>query len=382
MKTKTPFHRPFQAGSELQLLAEVLASGHTSGNGPYTHLCQQFFEARYGFHKCLLTHSCTAALEMAALLLDIQPGDEVIVPSYTFVSTANAFALRGARIVFADSQRDHPNMDVGHLESLLSPRTKAIVPVHYAGTACDMDTIEALAKRHGLWIVEDAAQAIDNYHLSPDQGTRPLGSIGHLAAFSFHETKNISCGEGGMLLINDDRFAERAEILWEKGTNRSAFRKGSTDAYTWMDLGSSFLPPETTAALLWAQLEHIDAVQVRRRKGWAQYHRALEPLEASGIAQRPRTPAYSGNNAHAYYLLFRDAETRTTALQHLNREGVDARTHYRCLHHSPFYTHTHGYHTLPRAERHAECLLRLPLYDSLPNDDITEIAQILTSSMC
>ena len=377
MKTKTPFHRPFHAGSALPFLAEVLASGHTSGNGSYTRSCQQFFEARYGFQRCLLTHSCTAALEMAALLLDIQPGDEVIVPSYTFVSTANAFALRGARIVFADSQRDHPNMDADCLEPLLSPRTKAIVPVHYAGTACDMDAIEALAKHHGLWIVEDAAQAIDNYHVSPDKGTRSLGSIGHLAAFSFHETKNISCGEGGMLLINDDRFAERADIVWEKGTNRSAFRNGRADAYTWMALGSSFLPPETTAALLWAQLEHIDAVQAHRRNSWEQYHRTLEPLEARGIAQRPRIPAYSGNNAHTYYLLFRDTETRTTALQHLNRVGVDARTHYRCLHHSPFYTHTHGYRALPRAERHAECLLRLPLYDGISMADISEIAQIL-----
>ena len=377
MKTKTPFHRPFLAGSALQLLAEVIASGHTSGNGPYTHLCQQFFEARYGFRKCLLTHSCTAALEMAALLLDIQPGDEVIVPSYTFVSTANAFALRGARIVFADSQRDHPNLDAGHLESLISPRTKAIVPVHYAGTACDMDAIEALAKRHGLWIVEDAAQAIDNYHLSADKGTRPLGSIGHLAAFSFHETKNISCGEGGMLVINDDRFAERADIVWEKGTNRSAFRNGSADAYTWMALGSSFLPPETTAALLWAQLGHIDVVQARRRKGWAQYHRALEPLEARGIAQRPRIPAYSANNAHAYYLFCRDAETRAELIRRLAQEGIDARTHYRCLHHSPFYAAHHGRHTLPQAERHAECLLRLPLHDGLKRAETAQIAHIL-----
>jgi dTDP-4-amino-4,6-dideoxygalactose transaminase len=272
------FNKPFLTGKETAYITDAVASGKISGNGKYTQLCQNYFQNKYGFKKCLLTTSCTDALEMAAILLEIKPGDEVIMPSYTFVSTANAFVLRGANIVFADSMGVNPNMDVESIEALITPKTKAIVPVHYAGIACDMDAIMDLATKYNLFVVEDAAQAIDSYYTGKDGIEKPLGGIGHLAAFSFHETKNIISGEGGMLVVNDPQFAQRAEIIWEKGTNRSAFFRGEVDKYGWVDVGSSFLPSEIVAAFLWAQLEHLEEIQNKRKSIWNQYWEGLKPL--------------------------------------------------------------------------------------------------------
>ena len=263
-----PFNKPYLTGKETEYIHDAVNTGKISGNGKYTKLCQTFFEERYGIKKCLLTTSCTDALEMAAILINIQPGDEVIIPSYTFVSTANAFVLRGAKIVFADSGKENPNIDVQTLEALITSKTKAIVPVHYAGIACDMDTIMDLANKYNLYVIEDAAQAVDSFFTGKDGVKKALGSIGHLAAFSFHETKNIISGEGGMLAINDNQFIARAEIIWEKGTNRSAFFKGEVDKYGWVDIGSSFLPSEIIAAFLWAQLENLETIQAKRKEIW------------------------------------------------------------------------------------------------------------------
>lgn len=287
----TPFNKPHLTGKETHYIYEAVNSGKISGNGIFTQRCQTHFEERYNFGKCLLTTSCTDALEMAAILCDIKPGDEVIVPSYTFVSTALAFVRQGATIVFADSMPNHPNIDATKLEELITPRTKAIVPVHYAGMACDMDTIMALAKKHDILVIEDAAQAIDSYFTvtadnSPlgEKGTRlALGSIGHMAAFSFHETKNIISGEGGMLAVNDKRFIHRAEIIWEKGTNRAEFFRGEVNKYGWVDTGSSFLPSEVIAAFLWAQLEELDTIQSRRKHLWSLYHEGLKQLDNTYI---------------------------------------------------------------------------------------------------
>ena len=269
MTKRTPFNKPYLTGKEAHYLYQAVYSSKLSGNGFYTKNCQHFFESRFGLKKCLLTSSCTDALEMSALLCNIQPGDEVIMPSYTFVSTANAFVLRGAKIVFADSQKDHPNMDEDTIEELITDKTKVIVPVHYGGVACNMDKIMALAEKYNLLVVEDAAQAIDSFYTGKDGIKRALGSIGHFAAFSFHETKNIISGEGGMLVINDERFKARAEIIWEKGTNRSAFFRGEVDKYGWIDVGSSFLPSEITAAFLWAQLENLDEYPTKTKRALA-----------------------------------------------------------------------------------------------------------------
>ena len=266
-----PFNKPHMTGKETEYIRQAVASGKISGNGEFTKRCQAFFEDRYAFPKCLLTTSCTDALEMAAILTGVGPGDEVIVPSYTFVSTALAFVRQGAKVVFCDSLRGNPNMDPADVERLVTPRTKVLVPVHYAGVACDMDAVMAIARRHGLLVVEDAAQAIDSYYTGADGVRRPLGSIGHLACFSFHETKNIISGEGGMLVVNDPSFVRRAEIIWEKGTNRAEFFRGEVNKYGWKDIGSSFLPSEIVAAFLWAQLENLDEIQCRRRQIWDMY---------------------------------------------------------------------------------------------------------------
>ena len=269
-KYSIPFNKPYFVGQEVQHIQEAVQRGQLSGNGKYTKMCHAFLEERFGFGKCLLTTSCTDALEMAAILLDVKEGDEVIIPSYTFVSTANAFALRGAKIVFADSKKDCPNIDEHHIEELITSRTKIIVPVHYAGVACNMDKIMDLAEKHGLFVVEDAAQAIDSYYVDNNGSKRALGTIGHLAAFSFHETKNISCGEGGMLAINDPAYKKRADVMWEKGTNRSAFFRNEVNKYQWIDIGSSFLPSEITAAFLYAQLENIDRIQ-KKKNSYLEY---------------------------------------------------------------------------------------------------------------
>lgn len=378
-----PFNKPYLTGKELNYIEQAVNLGKISGNGVFTQRCQQFFEEQYGFHKCLLTTSCTDALEMAAMLLDIQPGDEVILPSFTFVSTANAFVLRGAQLVFVDSKADHPNMDEHLLEELITPKTKAIIVVHYGGVPCEMDAIMSLAEKHQLYVVEDAAQAIDSYY----QG-KALGSIGHLGTMSFHETKNIQCGEGGMLMINDPDFADRAEIIWEKGTNRAAFFRGEIDKYGWVDRGSSFLPSELVAAFLWAQLENLESIQAIRKAIWEDYSKVfrndlvtlsrLSPEYVSVIHQARNTveqqkeiqavdPKFLAN-AHLFYLLFSSLDERTNYAKALRADGVLAVFHYQSLHKSTFAAQhfpSQFQRELPNSDRFSDCLLRLPLYYEL-----------------
>ena len=367
------FNRPHLTGRELEYISRAVTENlNISGNGAYTKKCQRFFEDRYGFRKCLLTTSCTDALEMAAILCDIQPGDEVIVPSYTFVSSALAFVRMGARIVFADSMERNPNLDAGKIEALITPRTKVIVPVHYAGVACDMDRIMDIALRHGLLVVEDAAQAIDSFYKG-----RPLGSIGHFAAFSFHETKNIVSGEGGMLVVNDERFIRRAEIIWEKGTNRAEFYRGEVNKYGWCDTGSSFLPSEIIAAFLWAQLEEMDRIQEKRKQIWDTYYRLLKPLADRDRFRLPDIPAYATNNAHMFYLVFKSIEERTAVIRRLKENDIQAVFHYLSLHSSPYYRDKHDGRELPNCDRYADCLLRLPMYFDLGQADIVKICNLL-----
>lgn len=365
-----PFNKPYLTGKEVHYMYDAVHTGKLSGNGKYTQKCQNWFEDTYGFGKCLLTTSCTDALEMAAILIDIQPGDEVILPSYTFVSTANAFVLRGAKLIFADSRKDHPGIDEASIEALITPRTKAIVPVHYAGVACDMDIIMDIAHRHNLFVVEDAAQAIDSYYTGKDGVKRALGSIGHLAAFSFHETKNIISGEGGMLAINDMQFAKRAEIIWEKGTNRSAFFRGDVDKYGWVDLGSSFLPSEVIAAFLWAQLENIENIQNRRISIWNTYYQELKSLAEINSIVMPFVPDFASNNAHMFYLICRDLEQRTQLISHLKANQILAVFHYISLHSSPFYEGKHDGRELPMTDKYTDCLIRLPLFYELHEKEV------------
>lgn len=325
-----PFNKPYMTGRELEYIAQAHANGHLSGDGPFTKRCHAWLEQRIGCSKALLTHSCTAALEMAAILLDLQPGDEVIMPSFTFVSTANAFVLRGAVPVFVDIRSDTLNLDESLIEAAITPRTKAICVVHYAGVGCEMDAIMEIAERHGLLVVEDAAQGI----LSTYKG-RPLGSIGHLAALSFHETKNVISGEGGALLINDQRFIERAEVIREKGTNRSKFFRGQVDKYTWVDVGSSYLPSDILAAFLMAQLEQADEITARRLDIWRRYHDAFAELEAAGALRRPIIPADCTHNAHMYYLQLPALAQRTAFIALLKANGIGAVFHYIPLHSAP-----------------------------------------------
>jgi dTDP-4-amino-4,6-dideoxygalactose transaminase len=367
-----PFNKPYLSGKETQYIEEAVRSGKISGDGLFTKRCHDFFESYYGFKKCLLTTSCTAALEMAAILLNIQSGDEVILPSYTFVSTANAFVLRGAKIVFADSNPQNPNMDTDRLESLITPHTKAIVVVHYAGIACDMDIVMGLAKKYNLFVVEDAAQAIHSFYKG-----KPLGSIGHLAAFSFHETKNIISGEGGMLVINEDRFMKRAEIIREKGTNRSQFFRGETDKYNWVDIGSSFLPSEITAAFLFAQLENVERIQAKRRLLWDFYRGRLAPLEKQNRLKLPYLPEYSTNNAHIFYLLTTNNAARQKVMDTLKAHGILAVFHYLSLHSSPYYHAKHDGRALIHSDRYSDTLLRLPLYFELELTEAETICQLI-----
>lgn len=367
------FNQPHLTGKETFYITEaVYKNGKLSGNGDFTKRCQAFFEQKYGFRKCLLTTSCTDALEMAAILCDLKPGDEVIVPSYTFVSTALAFVRVGAKIVFADSMSSNPNIDADLVESLITPRTKVIVPVHYAGVACDMDHIMEIAGKHQLIVVEDAAQAIDSYYKG-----RPLGTIGHLSAFSFHETKNVISGEGGMLGINDERFVRRAEIIWEKGTNRAEFFRGEVNKYGWVDVGSSFLPSEMMAAFLWAQLESLDEIQEKRKHLWNAYYELLNPVaKANGLAM-PEIPAYATNNAHMFYLVCSSLEQRTELIKRLKDHEIMAVFHYLSLHKSPFYQEKHDGRNLPQSDRYTDCLVRLPMYFDLGDDTIHYIAKLL-----
>lgn len=357
-----PFNKPYLSGPETRYIEEAVRSGKISGDGIFTKKCHQFFEEQLGFKKVLLTTSCTDALEMAALLLDLKPGDEIIVPSYTFVSTPNAFVLRGAKIVFADSTALNPNIDASSLAELVTPRTRAIVPVHYAGIACDMDTIQAVATHHGVVVVEDAAQAIDSFYKN-----QALGTIGALAAFSFHETKNIIAGEGGMLAINDSQFAQRAEIIREKGTNRSSFFRGEVDKYGWVDLGSSFLPSDIIAAFLYAQLEQLTDIQARRKAIWQAYYDAFSELASQGVGL-PVLPEYATNNGHIFYLICRSLVERTALINHLKALQILPVFHYLSLHTSPYYAAKHDGRELPWADHYTDCLLRLPLYYELHTD--------------
>lgn len=356
-----PFNKPYMTGQEIGHIAQAHANGHLAGDGPYTRLCARWLEQRTGSRRALLTHSCTAALEMAAILAGFRAGDEVIMPSYTFVSTANAFVLRGGVPVFVDIRPDTLNIDETRIEAAITPRTKAIVVVHYAGVACEMDSIMALARRHDLLVIEDAAQGL----MSSYDG-RPLGSIGHLAAFSFHETKNIISGEGGALMINDERFVERAEIIREKGTNRSLFFRGQVDKYTWTDFGSSYLPSELIAAFLWAQMEQADAITRRRIAIWDHYHAEFAAAESAGLVRRPVVPAQCVHNAHMYYLLLPDLAGRTRFIEGLKQAQVHAVFHYVPLHDSPFGRTAARWHgDMAVTESSSVRLARLPLWVGL-----------------
>lgn len=366
---KIPFNKPYTTGKELEYIQDAISRGHISGNGYYTKKCQSFFEERYNFKKCLLTSSGTDALEMAAILLDIKPGDEVIIPSYTFVSTANAFTLRGAKLVFCDSRTDHPGIDEDKIEELITPKTKAIVPVHYAGVACDMDKIMVIAEKYGLFVVEDAAQAVDSFYLD-----RPLGGIGHLGCFSFHETKNISSGEGGMLVVNDERFLERSEIIWEKGTNRQAFFRGEIDKYSWVDIGSSFLPSDMIAAFLWAQLECLAEIQDKRKTIWNKYYELFSDKTDELHLRVPFIPEYATNNAHMFYLLAKNVKHRDLLIRTLKVNGVHAVFHYQSLHRSKMGSSFEDETDCPNADYYTEALLRMPMYGGL---DISELCEFL-----
>lgn len=372
-----PFNKPYLTGKETHYMYDAVNTGKLSGNGKYTKMCQEFLKTRYGFGKCLLTTSCTDALEMAALLIDLQPDDEVIMPSYTFVSTANAFILRGAKIIFADSRSDHPGIDEDKIESLITSKTKAIVPVHYAGVACDMDKIMALADKYNLFVIEDAAQAMDSFYTGKDGVKKALGSIGHLAAFSFHETKNIISGEGGMLAINDPQFMDRAEILWEKGTNRSAFFRGEVDKYGWVDVGSSFLPSEIIAAFLWAQLENLEDIQGKRLQHWNKYFLNLKEWAKEMEIRLPKIPDFATNNAHMFYLVCKDPRQRNTIIEELKSNGILAVFHYLSLHSSSFYKKKHDDRTLKNADHYSECVVRLPLFYDLTEEEVNFISMNL-----
>jgi dTDP-4-amino-4,6-dideoxygalactose transaminase len=364
---KIVFNKPYLTGKEMHYMYQAVYSGKISGNGIFTQKCQKFFEERYYFKKTLLTTSCTDALEMAAMLANIQPGDEVIIPSYTFVSTALAFVRQGANIVFADSNAQNPNIDVTHIEELITPKTKVIVPVHYAGIACDMDVIMALADKYKLLVIEDAAQAIDSFY----KGI-PLGSIGNMSSFSFHETKNINSGEGGMLAINDEKLMHRAEIIWEKGTNRSEFFRGEVNKYGWVDTGSSFLPSEIIAAYLYAQLENLDDIQLKRKKIWETYYEGLKNLTSRGITI-PFVPDYATNNGHMFYMVCTDLQQRTKLIDHLKSNGILAVFHYQSLHASPYYKGRHDNREIPMSDKYTDCLVRLPLFYELSNTDLNRI---------
>lgn len=370
-----PFNKPFLTGKEAHYMYQAVYTGKLSGNGLFTKKCQHFFEEKYGFKKAIMTTSGTDALEMAAILCNVKPGDEVIVPSYTFVSSALAFVRQGARIIFADSCVHNPNIDTDKMEALITPRTKVIVPVHYAGVACDMDRIMEIANKHNILVVEDAAQAIDSYYKG-----RPLGSIGHLGCFSFHETKNVTAGgEGGLLTVNDERFIRRAEIIWEKGTNRAEFFRGMVNKYGWVDTGSSFLPAEINSAFLLAQLDNLETIQNRRRDIWNQYYEGLKPLADKGFFEMPDMPDYATNNAHMFYVVLPSLEERTKFIAYMKEQGVCAVFHYLSLHLSEYYKENHvgSIPELANCDRFADCLVRLPMYYELTNDEVKLIINLI-----
>lgn len=364
------FNKPHLTGKEAHYMYQAVFNCKLSGNGDFTKKCQSFFEQRYGYKKAILTTSGSDALEMAAILCNINPGDEVIVPSYTFVSSALAFVRERAKIVFADSCANNPNIDPDKLEELITPKTKAIVVVHYAGIACDMDKIMDIAHRHGVLVVEDNAQGLDSFYKG-----RPLGSIGDLGCISFHETKNITAGgEGGLLIVNDEQYTRRAEIIWEKGTNRAEFFRGMVNKYGWVDTGSSFLPSEMNAAFLLAQLEELDTIQNRRKMLWDIYHEELAPLAVKGYFTLPDIPGYATNNAHMFYIVCRNIDERSALISFLKDNGIQACFHYLALHRSEYYTtHYTERPELPNCDRFADCLVRMPMYYELKEDEVKYI---------
>ncbi|NNC95700.1 MAG: dTDP-4-amino-4,6-dideoxygalactose transaminase [Chitinophagales bacterium] len=368
------FNQPFITGKEIEYIQDCIEQGRLSGNGKYTKLCHTIFQKMLGSKKVLLTTSCTDALEMTSLLADIKFGDEVIIPSYTFVSSANAYVLRDATIRFADSEEDFPNIDADKIEELITPKTKAIVVVHYAGAACDMDKIMSIAKKHNLVVIEDAAQCIDSYYKG-----KPLGSIGDMSAFSFHETKNIISGEGGLLAVNNPDFVSHAEIIWEKGTNRAAFYRGETDKYTWVDRGSSFLPSDITAAFLYAQLLQLEEIQKKRVSIWDFYYENLKELESKGKVKLPKLKEYQSNNGHVFFLQTDSIDQRDDLIQHLKKNEIMAVFHYLTLHDSPFYAKKHDGRSLPNARKFGDTLLRLPLHANLSEQDLNHIATAINS---
>lgn len=370
------FNKPFLTGKEAHNMYLAVYTEQLSGNGVFTKKCQNFFEEKYGFKKCVLTTSGTDALEMAAILCDVKPGDEVIVPSYTFVSSALAFVRQGARIVFADSCDNNPNIDAEKIESLITPKTKVIVPVHYAGVACDMDKIMEIADRYNLFVVEDAAQAIDSFYKG-----KPLGGIGHFGCFSFHETKNVTAGgEGGMLCVNDECYIRRAEIIWEKGTNRAEFFRGMVNKYGWVDTGSSFLPSEINSAFLWAQLEYLDKIQNRRKAIWNLYFEGLKDLASKELFMTPNIPEYATNNGHMFYLVCRSLDERTQLIAYLKEKGIGAVFHYLSLHLSDYYRSVEtNIPTLPNCDKYADRLVRLPMFYELQDEEVLFIIKAIHS---
>ncbi len=365
-----PFNRPYFTGEEINTMIKAAMAGQISGNGEYTKKCHKLFEKKFGFGKVFLTNSCTDALEMSAVLCNFQPGDEVIIPSYTFVSTASSFALHGAKVVFADSRPDNPNIDETKIEDLITDKTKAIVVVHYNGIACEMDAIMSIAKKYGLLVIEDAAHSIDSYYKK-----KALGSIGDFSSFSFHETKNIITGEGGLLAVNNKNYIKRAEVIWEKGTNRAAFKRGEVKKYEWVDVGASYLPSEIMAATLHAQMSQLKSIQNRRREIWHSYYEKLKDLEKEGFIQLPVLPAYATVNGSMFYFTCRSVDERDKLLKYLNKNKVHAVFHYLPLHTSPYYIDKHDGRSLPNVDRYANSIIRLPFYFELSEEDIKMVVE-------
>ncbi len=370
MLYQIPFNKPYIVGKEIEYIKDAVANGKISGDGVYTQKCHEFFEKKYGFKKVLLTTSCTDALEMTAILLDIKPGDEIIAPSYTFVSTINPFILRGASVKFVDSSKDSPNIDLSLIEEQITEFTKAIVVVHYAGIACDMDKLLEISTKYNIHLIEDAAQAIDAYFKG-----RPLGSFGTFSTFSFHETKNIIAGEGGMLVINDEKYIKRAEIIREKGTNRSAFFRGEIDKYGWVDIGSSFLPSDIISAFLYAQLEHLEKIQLKRISLWNTYYDSLQSI--SHKIKLPFVPDFSSNNAHLFYLVCNNLNERQELILYLKEKGVLSVFHYLSLHKSPFFIDNYNGNNLDESDHYSDCLLRLPMYYELEIKEVKMITNFI-----
>ena len=361
MINKIPFNKPFFAGKEVQNIVNAAYYGHLSGNGPFTKMCHYFFEERWGFKKTYMTTSCTDAFEMAALLMGLKEGDEVIMPSFTFVSTTSPFILRGAKIVFADSRADHPNIDMDKVEELITDKSKVLVVMHYGGVAVNMDKAVALAKKHNLILVEDVAHAIDSYYHG-----KPLGTFGDFATFSFHETKNVSSGEGGLLALNNEKYINQADIAWEKGTNRTSFERGEVNQYEWVGLGASYTPSDMIAGMLYAQLENIEDIQHKRIQIWERYYDQLKVLEEKGMAAIPHIPEYATNNGHLFYLLLKDKKQRDSLIRFMDDNHIMTVFHYLALHKSPYFKNKHDGRDLPNASRFADTIIRLPFFYELP----------------